>query len=334
MDGDTGTNADSGGRSPKRTWPSQQHQHSTAATPLQQQHHSPTIPQHHSPRTPQSAHALRTMILPIHHGRSNSSSTVGHGYPRTPLTAQPASSSLAALLEAKNIASQTRLDVNSEDKWRRLGSRILPLFNGDRMQGTVEENNEMVRGCLRTDGDNAWQEISGILRVGMASVVRGLYRQLNVMPRFEQSGNNNNNRNDRKPSSVAMLSVASLALDDGLRLDNLVDALAVVWSGVYSHVLPYLEAVFLPLSRFRGADVGGVRVAVLKQFRDCVVMPLLPRLQGIGEDVGSAMAFGAGDGVGSLAVVVQMLTVLAALNPTDRGPLYVVARTLAAIAQS
>ncbi|KAJ1647022.1 hypothetical protein LPJ64_001550 [Coemansia asiatica] len=330
--GDTGSSGTDGiSRSPKRTW--------TGQTPVTQQYaalsQSPTTPQHHhSPRTPQSAHVLRTMILPIHHSRSNSSSS---GYPRTPMTAQPASSSLAALLEAKNmtrdLGSLRQVDLASEDKWRRVGARILPLFNGERMQGTVEEANEMVRGCLRSDSDGAaWQEIHGILRVGMASVVRGLYRQLGVAPRFEQARGEG-----RKPSSVAMLSVAGLVSDECLRPEILVDGLATTWTGVYSHVLPYVEAVFLPLRQFRGAENRSVRVAVLAQFRDCVVVPLLPRLDELAEVArlrGSLGLLFGPQWLASLAVVVQMLAVLASLSPADRGPLHAAAKALAVAMQS
>ncbi|KAJ1825951.1 hypothetical protein LPJ56_002425 [Coemansia sp. RSA 2599] len=260
------------------------------------------------------------------------------------MTAQPASSSLAALLEAKNIARDQgpsrQLDLASEDKWRRLGARILPLFNGDRMQGTVEENNEMVRGCLRSDADGAaWHEIHAILRVGMSSVVRGLYRHLGVAPRFEQPPVSARSEGPgRKQSAVAMLSVAGLVADESLRPDAIVDGLAATWTAVYSHVLPYVEAVFLPLRQFKGGAEGkSVRVLVLVQFRDCVVVPLLPRLDELAEIARSQGPVGLVFGpqcLAGLAVVVQMLTVLASLNPAERGALYAVAKALVAAMQS
>ncbi|KAI7832061.1 hypothetical protein BX661DRAFT_179735 [Kickxella alabastrina] len=265
----------------------------------------------HSPRPPKSAHTLRTMILPIQHSRSNSTGythtpSPAHTHPRTPMTAQPASFSLAALLENKPPlradTQQQGREAAAEDKWRRLGARILPLFNGERMQGSVEEANEMVRGCLRSEGPDAWEEVRNIVSIGMASVVRSLYRHMDVAPRFFSQG--------RRPST--MVSMAGIIEEEESSGERLIEALAAVWEAVFAHVVPYLEAVFLPLR---------------SQFRECVVKPLVPRLA----DVARAQQ---GLVNGGLAQVVQMMAMLASLTPKERGPVYDAARALAVALQA
>ncbi|KAI8319262.1 hypothetical protein GQ54DRAFT_237787, partial [Martensiomyces pterosporus] len=129
-----------------------------------------------------------------------------------------------------------------EDKWRRLGARVLPLFNGDRLQGTVEENNEIVR--------------------------------------------------------------------------YMVEGLVNVWEMLFSHILPYIEGVFLPLLQFKVATVSNldkatnIRQAVLSHFRDSIVVPLLGRLD---DAAGIIRAQGAQGALGSqsVAILLQMLTILA-----------------------
>ncbi|KAJ1935234.1 hypothetical protein FBU59_005452 [Linderina macrospora] len=108
--------------------------------PYMQSPLSPSTVLPRSPSTPQSAFTPRTAFSPA------SQSNFGYKV-STPATPMSATSSLT-VLDAKNIArdfGQARLDLTAEDKWRRLGARVLPLFNGDRLQGTVEENNEIVR---------------------------------------------------------------------------------------------------------------------------------------------------------------------------------------------
>ncbi|KAJ2376274.1 hypothetical protein IW150_002083 [Coemansia sp. RSA 2607] len=264
-----------------------------------------------APRTPQSAHALRTLMLPTH-SRSRSMTP---GYPRTPLTSQPASSSLAALLETKppRHPRTPATSGDSEERWRKVCARILPLFNGEHVHGPVEETSEAVRALLVARGDEeAWREIDRLVRVGMASVVRRVYGACGVAPMFDGS---------------ALLSVRGLGgAPDGVVLD----ALAGVWGSlVYPHVLPYLEAVFLPLRVYCRVTAGArcVRATVLACFRDCVVVPLLPQVERAVGGVGMA---GEGRWLATVASAAQMLATLAALTPDDRGPLYASARALAA----
>ncbi|KAJ1834463.1 hypothetical protein IWW55_000315 [Coemansia sp. RSA 2706] len=265
----------------------------------------PTTPQAASPRTPQSAYSSRQ------------------------LSGRPAAHTSLAALEAKNSALQQppqppalHLRGDGEDKWRRLGARILPVFTGERLHCTIEECNEVVRSCLRSSEqlDQVWPEIHGILRMGMASVVRILYRQVGVAPKYEARANS---------SMVAMPSAGLLV--EGVRADVLVEALAFVWELVYSHVLPFVEGVFLPLVQFGIASSSRglcVRSAMLMHFRDKVVMPVMAAIE---ECVGMARA---GIQVPCLASVVHMMTMLAALNPLEHGVVYQTARALSAILQA
>ncbi|KAJ1719121.1 hypothetical protein LPJ53_006051 [Coemansia erecta] len=263
------------------------------------------------------------------------------GYPRTPLTAQPASSSLAALLEAKPtrpLRSTTSLATPplpplappptllqgdaGEDRWRKLCARILPLFNGEHMQGAVEENNEAVRALLLLRGEeDAWREIERVVRVGMASVVRRVYAVAGVAPQF-----------DGGATGLSVKGLVEGPAAAGPAADGVVlDALALVWAQlVAAHVLPYLEAVFLPLRQYGGSGGRSVRDAVLACFRDCVVLPLLPLIDRVAQGVAASAAAAAEGRWVAVAAAAQMLAALAALAPDDRGPLYVSARALAA----
>ncbi|KAJ2155924.1 hypothetical protein GGF46_005518 [Coemansia sp. RSA 552] len=225
-------------------------------------------------------------------------------------------SSLAAL-EARQTISRPLggAAASGEDKWRRLGARVLPLFAGERMQGSVEESNEVVRSCLRSSEsmDGVWPEIHGILRMGMASLVRALYRHVGVPPRYD----------------TGVVAVPSAALlGEAARGDAIVVGLVRVWDLLIAHVLPYVEAVFLPLVQF-GLARRSVRSAVLAHFRDAVVVPLLPVL----DDAVRLARVGLLP-AGTLPPTVNMLTVLAALTPTDRGLLYTTARALSSALQA
>ncbi|KAJ1958963.1 hypothetical protein GGI12_004589 [Dipsacomyces acuminosporus] len=323
-------------RSPMRPW-------AQMLQSQQQQHQSPSLALA-SPMTPQTAFSTRSLMTPV----INRSSMY-----KTPTTPLPAASSLMAL-DAKNVTrdfGQPRLDLTAEDKWRRLGARVLPLFNGDRLQGTVEENNEIV-----SDLDSVWHEIHNILRVGMSSLIRNLYRQYGLVPKFEtmpnhgigfsssSSSNNNNNNNcgsggngvgsSGKQLHLAMLSMSGIVNAENIGSDRLIGGLVHVWEMVNSHVLPYIEGVFLPLQQFKVATTvssmgrpTNVRQAVLMQFKDSIVVPLLGRLD---EAAGMARAQGAQGALGNqnTAALLQMLTALALLTPTERGPIFNAARTL------
>ncbi|KAJ2882783.1 hypothetical protein H4R27_003208 [Coemansia aciculifera] len=317
-----------GPRSPRPRPPSSQHQQSQQsqqkATAL-----SPLLMIHHSPRIGYGQRGLASpMVL----------SGSGLGTPKTPTTPHhPAINSVAAL-DARGISrdfAHSGQMAGGDDRWRRLGARILPLFNGDRVVGSVEENSEMVRSCLLRDADAAWPEIHAILRVGMASLVRALYRALGVPPKFEAP----------QAGLPPVLSVAGI-VSAGVGLDHLVAAVAGVWQTLYSHVLPYLDGVFLPLRLFkaaaarRRADAPGVRHAVLMHFRDSIVIPLLPSLDAAAPVCAAAarrraLDFGyAPPELCPMAQAVHMLSMLAALTPADRGPLHHSARAMAMALQS
>ncbi|PIA18287.1 hypothetical protein COEREDRAFT_79788 [Coemansia reversa NRRL 1564] len=264
-----------------------------------------------SPRTPQTAASPRTPQL---HAR---------------MGVRGAAHTTLAALEAKHAGQQQQQQqqaprAEGEDKWRRLGTRVLPVFNGGALQGTVEECNEAVRSCLRSSEqlDLVWPEVHAILRVGVFSLVRILHRHAGVAPRYDAR---------QKSAGLAMPSLALLA--DAVRADVAADALTLVWELLSAHVLPLVEAVFLPLVQFGVAGRRrSVRAAVLVHFRDTLVLPLLPALDDVAALCRSQLPLAAPR---CLPGVVQMATVLAALTPSDRvGPLYTTARALSSALQA
>ncbi|KAJ2802189.1 hypothetical protein H4R20_003375, partial [Coemansia guatemalensis] len=100
-----------------------------------------------------------------------------------------------------------------------------------------------------------------------------------------------------------------------------------------AHVLPLVEAVFLPLVQFGvSSRRRSVRAAVLVHFRDTLVLPLLPALDDVATLCRPQLPVAAPR---CLPAIVQMTTVLAALTPADRtGPLYTTARALSAALQA
>ncbi|KAJ2513421.1 hypothetical protein H4217_006351 [Coemansia sp. RSA 1939] len=401
-------------QSPTRTWT--QHQ-----APAQQLHHrqhsnasglgSPRAPL--QPGTPYSAR--RTLTLAVSPSPQMATITAPSN-PSTPtmpaMGLQLAQSSLLAL-EARSGARDNgqnahshghyhqhsqyyqqrpkqpqmqhlRLDIASEDKWRRLGARVLPVFNGDGVVGTVEENAEIVRGCLRSEADAAWPEVHSVLRVGMASLVRSLYAHLGMAPTFEpptppasapvvSSSGNLGERfmmNGRLAGSMplaAVLSINGIAAHDHLSPNALVGALAAVWATMFSHALPYLEGVFLPMAQFASTSISAtsstprtptistttttpittrpppaagttMRHVALVHFRDAIAAPLLGKLD---EAVVLARTQGAGGCLGdpwayyqNLSAILHMLTVLVMLAPGERGHLYDTARALSLALQA
>ncbi|KAJ2857341.1 hypothetical protein GGI22_003538 [Coemansia erecta] len=308
--------------------------------------------QHHvaglgSPRMPYSARRTLAITTPASpQPMSSGISSPGSPMPPTPQSVQ---SSLLALEARSNSSSgnahpmrqqkhkHLRLDIGAEDKWRRLGARVLPVFNGDAVVGAVEENAEIVRSCLRSDADAAWPEVHAVLRVGMTSLVRSLYLHVGVAPQFEPPA-------DR--TLKAVLSIGGVVATDQVHV--LVAALAAVWTTMFSHVLPYLEGVFLPLAQFNIGGAGparslpakpiGIRHVALVHFRDAVALPLLGRID---DAVVLARAQGAAGCPGDpwayyqgLSAILHMLTVLAALTPGDRGHLYDTARALSLALQT
>ncbi|KAJ2559777.1 hypothetical protein EV175_000162 [Coemansia sp. RSA 1933] len=306
-----------------------------------------------SPRTPQAGVGRRTLTVAITSASVQQSPGIGSPGTPKPMTPQSAQSSLLAL-EARSTRNDTgvplrqkqqmqhlRLDIGAEDKWRRLGARVLPVFNGDGVVGAVEENTEIVRTCLRSEGEAAWPEVHSVLRMGMSSLVRSLYTHLGVAPCFEPS--------DRRPFPRAaapvlatVLSIGGIAAHENVYA--LVPAIASVWATMYSHALPYIEGVFLPLAQFAAASglsatrPPTVRHVALVHFRDAIAVPLLARID---DAVVLARTQGAGGCPGdpwayyqSLSIVLQMLTVLVALTPGERGHLYDTAKALSLALQA
>jgi len=59
--------------------------------------------------------------------------------------------------------------------------------------------------------------------------------------------------------------------------------LAELWSFFFSSVLPYMQGAFLPVrmeARLRGVEIPDMRTLALSGFRDLIVLPVCPRLEG------------------------------------------------------
>ncbi|KAJ1674311.1 hypothetical protein EV182_003535, partial [Spiromyces aspiralis] len=63
-------------------------------------------------------------------------------------------------LDGRSVNSGiVRYDQVVEEKWGVIEYKLLPIFNGEGLDGSVEEMNELVRNCLRSDMENLHGEI-------------------------------------------------------------------------------------------------------------------------------------------------------------------------------
>lgn len=141
--------------------------------------------------------------------------------------------------------------VNSAqgDAWQTLCVRVLPLFNGEGVQGAIEDLNELLRRCLSESiTPKFYRDIEALLRDGMFTLNAKMF---------------------------------------GVTDEKLLDRLVEQWSFFFTYALPYFEAVFLPLRtdvRYRSpdeAEMWNVRNMALRSFRDNVILLQTKRLEGI-----------------------------------------------------
>ncbi|KAJ3378513.1 hypothetical protein HDU84_007504 [Entophlyctis sp. JEL0112] len=135
--------------------------------------------------------------------------------------------------------------------WRELRSKVLPLFNGEGLRGSIEELNEAVSDWL----------------------VEASARSANVRLDFI----------DLVTSGAVVLGKKMVILDEANLLPRLLD----LWTFFHGTVVPYVDGVFVPLKemkdRVRSTDAAAtainVRALTLIAFRDQILWPLVPRIE-------------------------------------------------------
>lgn len=174
--------------------------------------------------------------------------------------------SLSAL-ELKNLASKDDKDYIADESWSLLRSRVLPLFQGEGLRVPVEDLNDLVTMHLN------FRIQQGVQAIEILSEFRELTK------------------------------IGMKKLDCSLqKVSNtkLMPRLVELWQFFFSQVLPYWEAVFLPLQlEFEGnghvlspqsaKDYWGslienqakvsIRQMTLTGFRDWVIVPISEKLE-------------------------------------------------------
>ncbi|CEP13854.1 hypothetical protein [Parasitella parasitica] len=167
------------------------------------------------------------------------------------------------------------------DAWQTLCVRVLPLFNGEGVQGTIEDLNDLLRRCLSESiTAKFYHDIEALLRDGMFTLNAKMF---------------------------------------GVTDEKLLDRLVEQWSFFFTYALPYFEAVFLPLRtdvRYRSpdeAEMWNVRNMALRSFRDNVILLQTKRL----EDVFNKLFtdFGSSQNPAATAAKMLQMTSLLASSP-------------------
>ncbi|SAM02873.1 hypothetical protein [Absidia glauca] len=191
--------------------------------------------------------------------------------------------SISGLLHSTTPAPSS---TNSNDTlWQALCVRVLPLFNGEGVQGAVEDMNDLLRRCLSDPiSPRLHHNVESLLHDGMFTLNTKLF---------------------------------------GVTDEKLLDRLVEQWSFFFTYALPYFEAVFLPLRtdiQYLSADEAerwNVRNMALQSFRDNVILQQTKRLEDVFDrlftDMGSCQ-----NPVAAAAKMLQMVSLLAsAPNPNE-----------------
>ncbi|KAI8050164.1 HbrB-like-domain-containing protein [Gilbertella persicaria] len=167
------------------------------------------------------------------------------------------------------------------DAWQTLCVRVLPLFNGEGVQGAIEDLNDLLRRCISDPiSPQFYRDIEALLRDGMFTLNAKMF---------------------------------------GVTDEKLLDRLVEQWSFFFTYALPYFEAVFLPLRtdvRYRSqdeAEMWNVRSMALRSFRDNVILLQTKRL----EDVFNKLFtdFGSSQNPAATAAKMLQMTSLLASSP-------------------
>jgi hypothetical protein len=206
-------------------------------------------------------------------------------------------------LEVRNLGSKEDRDQVAEDSWALLCSKVMPLFSGEGLRVPVEDLNNLVvmhLDLLIKQGvgpKEVLNEFRNFLRIGILNMDQGLSR-----------------------------------VSD----DKLIGKLVETWMFFFSQVLPYLEAVFLPLqlelegtgqilsladakeywsSLLEKQENLTIRRYILIAFRDHLVIPLSPRLQELTTRMN--LDFGGTEFTGTAARILQCTNILSAIQSGD-----------------
>ncbi|CAO3686711.1 unnamed protein product [Rhizopus stolonifer] len=186
-----------------------------------------------------------------------------------------------------NNCNSSMFTSSQEDAWQTLCVRILPLFNGEGVQGSIEDLNELLRNkkknrrCLSDPiPPQLYHDIESLLRDGMFTLNSKMF---------------------------------------GVTDEKLLDRLVEQWSFFFSYALPYFEAVFLPLRTdiiYRSTDEAeawNVRNMAMRSFRDNVILLQTKRL----EDVFNKLFtdFGSSQNPAATAAKMLQMTSLLASSP-------------------
>ncbi|KAI9263473.1 HbrB-like-domain-containing protein [Helicostylum pulchrum] len=180
-----------------------------------------------------------------------------------------------------SVINSTVNNTVQGDAWQTLCVRVLPLFNGEGVQGAIEDLNELLRRCLSDSiTPKFYRDIEALLRDGMFTLNAKMF---------------------------------------GVTDEKLLDRLVEQWSFFFTYALPYFEAVFLPLRtdvRYRSpdeAEMWNVRNMALRSFRDNVILLQTKRL----EDVFNKLFtdFGSSQNPAATAAKMLQMTSLLASSP-------------------
>ncbi|KAL1922591.1 uncharacterized protein VTP21DRAFT_10130 [Calcarisporiella thermophila] len=243
-----------------------------------------------SPSVPASPAFSERNLHPSHHPHHISSSLKDSSRPASPLAIASATLQKSLwTLDAKVMAREMeRFAELQDDAWQSLCVKVLPLFNGEGIKGSIEDLNNLVRRSM-TDpiSPSLFDDVDDLLRNGMFTLSAKLF---------------------------------------GVNDEKLVSRLVELWSFFFGTVLPYFEGVFLPLqqeissTKFLNTlhqQLPNVRTMALKSFRDHVIYPMMERL----EDVFAKLFIDFESGIpvtDTAARMLQMTSVLASILSDDQ----------------
>ncbi|KAJ3219927.1 hypothetical protein HDU67_008456 [Dinochytrium kinnereticum] len=165
-------------------------------------------------------------------------------------------------VERSRVGSIGSGDFTSDAAWQAICAKVLPLFNGEGLKGSIEDLNELVSIWLNEmliQQINPSTDMKELLAAGM----------LNLGNRIVTVG------------------------DEALTL-----RLVELWSFFFGTVVPYVQGVFLPLrTRYRpyttnrlpgrpfvvdqNSDIIDIRNMALVTFRDMIILPMSGRLEAL-----------------------------------------------------
>ncbi|KAK9370114.1 HbrB-like-domain-containing protein [Lipomyces kononenkoae] len=195
--------------------------------------------------------------------------------PASPAYAPYAPYGLQKSISALDVKTMSYKDINKigeqalEDVWPFLCARVTPLFAGDDLRVPVEDLNKLVllhtkRRISERDPTTLINEVRDLLRLGVSAL-------------------------DPAPQAQSVTDIV------------LVEHVADLWQFFHTSVLPYIQAVFVPLQlefegvgsvmtheqaskfwerqRVQSIKFNNIKAMTLMSFRDWILLPLYMRLQ-------------------------------------------------------